>query len=79
MPEQFKTLSPTERKAVLQAYGEQERLCREYERKRITTISRSRTWEFEKRGFFPKRRKVGNTNVWLLSDLLYWIAQQEEV
>ncbi|RWX53797.1 helix-turn-helix transcriptional regulator [Photobacterium chitinilyticum] len=70
------TPTPTE---ILKQYAESERFCREAERKRITTLSRSQAWQLEKQGRFPKRRKIGNTNVWLLSDLLYWIAQQEEV
>ncbi len=69
---QYNSPSNKQRSAVLSAYGVTERLCRESERKRITTLSRSRTWELENLGQFPKRRKLGNANAWLLSDLLLW-------
>ncbi|MDP2568344.1 helix-turn-helix transcriptional regulator [Photobacterium damselae subsp. piscicida] len=62
---------------MLNAYGVTERLCREPERQQITTLSRSRTWELENQGLFPQRRKLGNTNAWLLSDLLCWIRQRD--
>ncbi|MFC1508028.1 helix-turn-helix transcriptional regulator [Pseudomonadota bacterium] len=64
---------------ILRHYGESERLCREKERCKITSVSRTQAWKLEQKGIFPKRRKIGNTNVWLLSDLLLWISQQEEV
>ncbi|MGU5595790.1 MULTISPECIES: AlpA family phage regulatory protein [Aeromonas] len=68
-----------ERAAILAIYGESERLCRESERKQITTISRSRAWELERQGKFPTRRKLGsNSCAWLLSDLLLWLHQQPE-
>ncbi|BBT78499.1 AlpA family transcriptional regulator [Aeromonas veronii] len=68
-----------ERAAILAIYGASERLCRESERKQITTISRSRAWELERQGKFPMRRKLGNNScAWLLSDLLLWLHQQPE-
>ena len=69
-------ITTKDRAAILAAYGESERLCREAERKRITTISRSRAWELEQQGKFPARRRLGsNSCAWLLSDLLLWINQ----
>jgi len=76
MPNKTPTTAITNRAAILAAYGESERLCREAERKRITTISRSRAWELEQQGKFPARRSLGsNSCAWLLSDLLLWINQ----
>lgn len=76
MPNKTPTTATTNRATILAAYGESERLCREAERKRITTISRSRAWELEQQGKFPARRRLGsNSCAWLLSDLLLWIHQ----
>jgi len=73
---EFNTLT-TARADILAAYRESERLCREPERKRITSLSRSRTYELEQLGKFPPRRKLGsNSCAWLLSDLLLWLHQQ---
>ena len=71
------TLNTNDRAAILAAYGESERFCREAERKRITSLSRSRAWELEQQGKFPTCRKLGsNSCAWLLSDLLLWLHQQ---
>lgn len=77
MPNKTPTTATTNRAAILAAYGESEHLCREAERKRITSVSRSRAWELEQQGMFPARRRLGsNSCAWLLSDLLLWIHQQ---
>ena len=69
-------ITTQDRYTILAAYGESERLCREAERKRITSVSRSRAWELEQQGKFPARRRLGsNSCAWLLSDLLLWINQ----
>lgn len=73
--------SPTteQRCEMLRIAGEQERLVRDEERQKITTISRSRTWQLEREGKHPKRRKLGaNSVAWLLSDLLWFIHQTTE-
>ncbi len=71
------TPTTQDRATILAAYGESERMCREAERKRITSLSRSRAWELEQQGKFPTRRKLGsNSCAWLLSDLLLWLHQQ---
>ena len=71
------SIETTNRAAILATYGESERLCREAERKHITSLSRSRAWELEQQGKFPARRKLGsNSCAWLLSDLLLWLHQQ---
>jgi prophage regulatory protein len=63
-----------DRQALLQRYGEKDRLVREAERKTITSLSRSRTTQLEKEGKHPKRKVLGSNSVaWLLSDLLFFI------
>ncbi|WEM42252.1 AlpA family phage regulatory protein [Photobacterium sp. DA100] len=70
----FSVPSIEQRIKVLRIAGEHERLVRDEERQRITTISRSRTWMLEREGRHPKRRKLGaNSVAWLLSDLLWFI------
>jgi prophage regulatory protein len=62
---------------VLAEYGETDRLVRESERKRITSLSRSRTTQLEREGKHPKRKVLGNNSVaWLLSDLLLFIHKE---
>ncbi|UYI46953.1 AlpA family transcriptional regulator [Vibrio natriegens] len=63
---------------ILNLYGESERLCRESERAKITSVSRTQAWFLERNGQFPKRKKIGRTNVWLLSELLLWAHQLKE-
>lgn len=64
-----------QRRAILEEYGEEfERNIKNEERERITAISRSTAWLYEKEGLFPARRHLGSkTCVWLLSDLLWWV------
>jgi prophage regulatory protein len=70
---QLENISP-DRQALLQQYGEKDRLVREAERKKITSLSRSRTTQLEKEGKHPKRKVLGSNSVaWLLSDLLFFI------
>ncbi len=69
--------SPEQRASLLAAAGEQECLCREKERLRITTLSRTRTWQLEREGKHPKRKNLGPQSVaWQKSDLLAWVTQQ---
>ncbi|HDO1328865.1 TPA: AlpA family phage regulatory protein [Aeromonas veronii] len=66
--------SETNRQQILALYGHpQDRLVRENERKSITTVSRTHAWVLEQKGEFPKRKKLGASCAWLLSDLLVWI------
>ncbi|MCD8548653.1 MAG: AlpA family transcriptional regulator [Aeromonadaceae bacterium] len=79
MPNPTPVTATNDRAAILASYGESERLCREAERKRITSLSRSRAWELEQQGKFPTRRRLGsNSCAWLLSDLLLWLHQQPQ-
>ena len=67
----------TQTQAVLKQYGETERLVREAERKRITTLSRSRTTQLEREGKHPKRVVLGrNSCAWKLSQLLMFINEK---
>lgn len=53
-----------------------DRFIRESERKAITSISRSAAWTLEKKGLFPRRRKLhphSTTTGWLLSELVEWV------
>ncbi|MGE9664959.1 helix-turn-helix transcriptional regulator, partial [Escherichia coli] len=53
-----------------------DRLVREKERQKITSISRSQAWKLEREGKFPPRKTIGKKSCgWLLSDLLWWISQ----
>lgn len=52
----------------------EERIIREAERLRITSISRCQAYQLEKRGLFPKRLRLGNRSVgWRLSEIMNWI------
>ncbi|AHK18680.1 transcriptional regulator [Yersinia similis] len=64
-----------QRLQALQNYGEpSDRLVREQERQRITSIARSTAWKLERVGKFPLRKALGTKSCgWLLSDLLFWI------
>lgn len=58
----------------------EDRLIREQERLRLTSISRSQAWVLEQKGLFPKRRKLGNRSVaWVLSEIMAWIESREGV
>lgn len=66
--------TPEQRQELLKIAGEQDRLVRDKERTKITTLSRSRTWDLERLGMHPMRVKLGSNSVaWLLSDLLWFI------
>ena len=73
--------TPEARRAILAEYGEQyDRLVREKDRKRITSISRTTAYNLEKVGRFPARKPLGrNSCAWLLSDLLLWVRNPPAV
>lgn len=76
MTTKYTSPTPEQRQELLKIVGESDRLVRENERKQITTLSRSRTWELERLGLHPCRTKLGiNSVAWLLSDLLWFIYQ----
>lgn len=75
MTNQFSTPTPEERRSILAEYGEPfDRLIREDDRRRITSISRTTAYTLEKANKFPARKPLGrNSCAWLLSDLLLWV------
>ncbi|HHJ4379047.1 TPA: helix-turn-helix transcriptional regulator, partial [Citrobacter freundii] len=77
MSTKFITPTPEARLKILRNYGEQgDRLVRERERQRITSISRSTAWKLEQVDKFPQRKSIGLKSCgWLLSDLLCWINE----
>ncbi|MFB2643140.1 AlpA family phage regulatory protein [Shewanella bicestrii] len=57
-----------------------ERLVKEQERRLITSVSRAEAFQLERKGMFPRRRRISNRSVgWLLSELLYWVKSREAV
>ncbi|ELR2199713.1 AlpA family phage regulatory protein [Salmonella enterica] len=76
MKTSFTQPTAQQRLQALQNYGEpSDRLVREQERKRITSIARSTAWKLEQAGKFPLRKAIGAKSCgWLLSDLLFWIS-----
>ncbi|ELO0987941.1 AlpA family phage regulatory protein [Citrobacter freundii] len=78
MSTKFITPTPEARLKILRNYGEQgDRLVRERERQRITSISRSTAWKLEQVDKFPQRKSIGLKSCgWLLSDLLCWINER---
>lgn len=54
------------------------RFVREAECKHITGLSRTRRWELEKEGKFPKRISLtGSRSIaWRLSDLMNWMEER---
>ncbi|WP_434930702.1 helix-turn-helix transcriptional regulator [Shewanella sp. HL-SH5] len=59
-----------------------DRIVREAERKKITSISRTTAWSLERKGLFPKRRQLypQSTSVgWLLSELTDWVSTRQPI
>lgn len=57
-----------------------ERIVREADRRYVTAISRTKAWQLEKEGLFPKRIRLGNRSVgWKLSELLEWVENQPRI
>jgi len=53
------------------------RFVREAECKSITGLSRTRRWELEKIGKFPKRIKLSERAIaWRYSDLMNWMEER---
>ena len=52
-----------------------DRFIRERECRQLTGLSRTTRWRLERKGRFPKRRKISPNGVaWLLSEILSWQA-----
>ena len=53
--------------------GEEDRIIREPECKWISGTSRTTRWRLERKGQFPKRRRISPNGVgWLLSEIRSW-------
>jgi len=77
MTAQYTQPTSEKRQELLKIAGESDRLVKDEERKKITTLSRSETWKREKKGTHPKRIILGSNSIaWLLSDLLSFIYKQ---
>jgi len=77
MAQQYTQPTPEKRQELLQIVGESDRLVKDQERKKITTLSRTQTWKLERVGEHPKRVQLSTNSIaWLLSDLLWYIYQQ---
>jgi len=76
----FYNVSPEESRRMLDYYGEKyDRLVYEPERRKITGICRSHSYNLEREGKYPARRKMGIGSKkcgWMLSELLHWIHSQ---
>ncbi|QFU25128.1 AlpA family phage regulatory protein [Shewanella sp. YLB-09] len=76
MRQQFTPPTPEQRKKILEAAEESERLVRNPEREKITALSRSQSWRLERAGVHPKATRLGyRFTAWLLSDLLWFVSQ----
>lgn len=54
-----------------------DRFVRETECKHISGLSRTRRWELERVGKFPKRIQLSERAIaWRLSDLMSWIEER---
>ena len=78
MTRQYTYPTAEKRQELLKIVGESDRLVKDQERKKITTLSRSQTWKIERSGSHPQRVKLGASVAWLLSDLLWFIYQQTD-
>lgn len=77
MKTQYTQPTSEKRQELLKIAGESDRLVKDRERKKITTLSRTQAWKLERSGLHPKRVKLSENSVaWLLSDLLWYIYQQ---
>ena len=57
-----------------------DRMIRERECKEVTGLSRTTRWRLERKGDFPKRRKISENAVgWLQSELADWLSARSEV
>jgi prophage regulatory protein len=58
----------------------EDRIIREAERLRLTSISRSQAFQLERRGLHPKRIRLGNRSVdWSFNSIMNWIRSRTTV
>ena len=55
-----------------------DRIIREAERLRLTSISRSQAFQLERRGLYPKRIRLGSRSVgWSFNSIMNWIESRQ--
>lgn len=55
-----------------------DRIIREAERLKLTSISRSQAFQLERQGLFPKRIKLGSRSVgWSFNAIMHWIESRQ--
>ena len=42
----------------------------------ITTLRKTKIYDYIKKGIFPKQTKIGGSSVWSYNEVQDWIAQQ---
>ncbi len=54
-----------------------DRFMREPEVRRITGLSRTTRWRMERRGEFPRKKRISkNAVAWLASEIRSWMAER---
>ncbi len=54
-----------------------DRFLREPEVRRITGLSRTTRWRMERRGEFPRKKRISkNAVAWLASEIRSWMAER---
>jgi len=57
-----------------------DRIVKEAEREKITSISRSQCYQLERNNLHPKRIRLSSHSVgWRLSELLHWVETRQAV
>lgn len=79
--EKFIYPTPEQRIQILKDNNElYDRRIREKECASRSGLSRSRRWQLEQEGAFPKKTALGRNSVsWLLSDVLWWVRNPPAV
>ena len=68
-----------QRQELLRISGESDRLVKDKERQKLTTLSRSQVWKLEREGAHPQRIQLSSNSIaWLLSDLLWFIYRDSQ-
>lgn len=79
-PHKYVAPNNEERQYILTITGQRESIVREKDRQEITGLGRTTWWTLERQGIAPKRIVLGTRHVgWKMSDLLWWIEQQQVV
>lgn len=80
MNQSNKANSSTESTQPITLNATYDRIVKEAERKKITSISRSQAFQLERKNQFPKRVRLSKMSVgWRLSELLAWVESRQTV